>query len=80
MKTRQAYIELYAGPVFYMHYKYSMILNIIFVTFTFGAGMPILFPIATLTFLTLYILEKGMLYYGYREPPVYDEVLNEAVL
>jgi len=57
-----------------------MILNIIFITFMFGTGMPILFPIATLTFLTLYILEKGMLYYGYREPPVYDEVLNEAVL
>ena len=80
VKTRQAYIEIHAGPVFYMHYKYSMILNIIFITFMFGTGMPILFPIATLTFLTLYILEKGMLYYGYREPPVYDEVLNEAVL
>ena len=79
-KTRQAYIELYSGPTFYMHYKYSMILNITFVTMTFGVGMPVLFPIATLSFLFLYFVEKGMLYYGYREPPQYDEVLNNTVL
>ena len=47
---------------------------------TFGAGLPDLFRIAFISFLTLYIVEKGMLYYGYREPPHYSEVLNNSVL
>jgi len=44
----------------------------------FGTGMPILFPIAFVTFTILFIVEKGMLYYSYREPPMYDEFLNSA--
>jgi hypothetical protein len=47
---------------------------------TYGLGIPILFPIATCYFLVLYMVEKGMLYYYYREPPQYDEVLNKEAL
>jgi hypothetical protein len=46
----------------------------------YGVGLPILFPVAAFSFLTLYFVEKTMVYYSYRQPPAYDEKLNENVL
>ena len=46
----------------------------------YGYGLPILFPIACFSFITLYCMEKGMIYYSYRAPPMYDEKLNNSVL
>ena len=76
----QGYINLYSGPVYLMHYKYSTILNVCFVTFMYGFGLPILFPVAILAFLILYFVEKTMLYYSYRQPPMYDEKQSELVI
>ena len=76
----QGYLDCYTGPVYLMHYKYSTLLNVTFVTFMYGFGMPILFPIACLSFVILYFQEKTMLYYGYRVPPMYDERLSQNVL
>jgi hypothetical protein len=74
------YCDLYMGPQYLIHYKYSSILNICFVTFMYGFGMPILFPIAAMSYLTLYTVEKALIYYSYRQPPMYDAVLNDSVL
>ena len=63
-----------------MHYKYSNIMNIVFLTMMFGSGMPILFPIATASLFVLYTLDVYMLFYIYKKPPAYDEVLNNKVL
>lgn len=63
-----------------IHYKYSAILNIAFVTMMYGMGLPILFPIAAFSFFTLYCMEKLLLHYVYREPPMYDEKLNKNAL
>jgi hypothetical protein len=79
-KSLQTYVELYSGPVFMIHYKYSAILNIAFVTMMYGMGLPILFPIAAFSFFTLYCMEKLLLHYVYREPPMYDEKLNKNAL
>jgi hypothetical protein len=78
--TLQQYVELYSGPVFFIHYKYSSIMNITFVTMMYGLGMPVLFPVASMSYLTLYCMEKIMLHYCYREPPMYDERLNNNAL
>lgn len=78
--TLQQYIELYSGPVFFIHFKYSSVLNITFVTMMYGLGLPVLFPIASISILTLYCMEKLMLHYSYREPPMYDESLNKNAL
>ena len=59
----QQYINLHAGPKYYMHYKYSSIMNIVFITMMFGAGMPILFPIAAVSLACFFCLEKFMIYY-----------------
>jgi hypothetical protein len=44
----QQYIEIYSGPVYFIHYKYSAVMNIIFVTFMYGLGIPLLFPLASI--------------------------------
>ena len=76
----QGYLNTYQGPLYFMHYKYSSILTIVYITFLYGFGMPILFPIAMVSFLVLYFVEKIMLFYGYVMPPMYDERLSNAVL
>lgn len=76
----QGYISTYQGPLYFMHYKYSSILTIVYITFMYGFGMPVLFPIAMASFLVLYFVEKLMLFYGYVMPPMYDERLSNDVL
>jgi len=49
-------------------------------TFMYGFGIPALFPIAAVSFFVLYVVEKLMLFYGYRLPPMYDERLSKDVL
>jgi hypothetical protein len=46
----------------------------------YGIGLPILFPVAAVSLFTLYMVEKLMIYYSYRQPPMYDAGLNESVL
>ena len=76
----QGYINTYSGPIYMMHFKYSALMNVVFVTFTYGFGIPMLFPIGSLALFVLYLVEKTMLYYGYRLPPMYDERLSQSVL
>ena len=46
----------------------------------FGPAMPILFPICFATLLVWYTLETFMLHYVFKQPPAYDEKLNNRVL
>jgi len=46
----------------------------------YGAGMPFLFPVAALTLFTLYVVERILVAYSYREPPSYDEKINKSAL
>lgn len=76
----QPYMNIYLGPEYLMHYKYSTILNVVFVTMMYGLGMPFLFPLAAFALLILYFTEKTMLFYSYQMPPTYDQRLYENVL
>jgi hypothetical protein len=75
-KSIQEYLDLYCGPMYAIHYKYSYILNVVFITFMFGAGLPILFPIALLSMIVLYLVESLCLVFSYRKPPMFDASLN----
>lgn len=55
-------------------------LIITWITFLFGAGMPILFPIALFGMSVLYITNRISLAYFSRSPPVYDEKLNDTTI
>ena len=74
------YVQVYGGIDHQIHYGYSTLLVIVFVTFLFGFGIPILFPIAALSILVLYCTEKYALYYIYKEPPMYDSSITEEIL
>lgn len=78
--TIYQYVEIYSGPVYMIHYKYAAILNVVLISFMFGAGLPILFPISAASMAVLYCVEKALIYYSYRQPPVYDSELNDSVL
>jgi hypothetical protein len=59
------YADLYSGPTLNVAAIYSRVLTIVFVTFMYGFGLPILYPIAALSLLLLYATEKANLYWGY---------------
>jgi len=79
-KTLNQYIEMSVGGVYFMHFKYSGILNIVYVTLMYGIGLPYLFPTAVAALVILYISEKALLYYSYRMPPSYDQRLSNFVI
>ena len=55
-------------------------LVIVWVTFLFGSGLPILFPIAFFGLVVLYVTNRVMLAYLCRRPPSYDEKMNETTI
>jgi hypothetical protein len=46
----------------------------------FGAGIPILYPIAYFSYFVFYVVEKLLMAYSYREPPLFDQNLNKKAL
>jgi hypothetical protein len=53
-------------------------LNVTFVTLMYGMGLPLLFPIALMTFVVLYLMERLLLTYYYKKPPMYSDILNKS--
>ena len=45
-----AYKDLYSGAEYVIHFKYSGVLNIVYITMMYGMGMPILFVLAAFNF------------------------------
>lgn len=78
--SERQYIDTYGGPKYKIHFKYGAIMNLVFMTMMFGAGMPILFPIAFVSLILFYFSETYMIFYFYQTPPTFDENLNISVL
>ncbi len=72
-------MNMYGGPEYLIHYKYSSVMNICFVVFLYGIGMPLLFPIGFLGLCILYTVEKLCVAYYYQSPPAFDEKLDNLV-
>lgn len=83
-KTRctsdQQYINIYAGPDYLVHFRYSMILNIAFISMMYGTALPLLFPVAFISFFVIYYMEVYMLFYVFKKPVSYDASLYKGVL
>ena len=60
-----SYMDLYQGYEYFIHFKYSIILNTAFVTMLYGFGMPILFPIAAVSYFILWATERYVMAYVY---------------
>jgi hypothetical protein len=57
-KSIQLYIDTYSGPDYMIHFKYSTIMNVVFVTLMFGTALPILYPICFFGLIILFIAER----------------------
>lgn len=64
--TIQQYITMYSGPDVVIHFRYANIMNQIFVSFTHGLAIPLLFPIALLGIVNMYIVERLQFAYFYK--------------
>lgn len=69
LKTITQFINLYGGPEVVIHFRYSFIMNLIFVAFTYGLAIPMLFPITMFGIFNMYVCERLMMAYYYRQPP-----------
>ena len=63
-----------------MHFRYSNLVNVAFVTMMYGTVMPILYPIALLSYLIVYFCRITMLFYVNKKPLDYDGTLNKLTL
>jgi len=55
-------------------------MNVTFVTFMYGMGLPILFPIAAFTYFVLYTLERLLTSYFYQLPPTFDDKITKNAM
>ena len=80
-KTSMAqFINLHLSPEYFLHFKYSDCLNVVYITFMYGIGMPVLFPIAALAFLNNWICERLIVSWYMRLPPALDDHLIKNIL
>ena len=55
-------------------------MNQIYITFTFGLALPILFPICLMSIFNMYVAERLQFAYFYKQPPKTDNRLNDRAL
>ena len=78
--TIQKFEAIYSGPLFFVHYRLSGLINLVFITFLFGPGMPLMFPIATAGLCWNLFTERLRMAYSYTKPPMYDASLTQKTL
>jgi hypothetical protein len=74
------YVTMYSGPEYIVHFKYSSVFNVTFVTMMYGVGLPILYPIAVMTYLIFWVHEKYHMAYTYQLPPSLDDKLTDNAI
>ena len=78
--TISQFVEQHCGQEAELFKGYAFIFNTIFVTFTYGMALPILFPITMLTLINMYITEKILYAYFYRKPPMYGNKMSDGAI
>lgn len=78
-KTTQVaqYVALFTGDAYIVHFKFSMVFNVVFVTMLYGLGIPMLFPIAVVALVVFWMLERYCVAYTYQKPPSLDDRLTK---
>lgn len=69
------YLELYSGPAFFIHLKYSIVIKIVVVTLMYGVFIPAVYLWAFIALLVFYIVEKYQIFYYYKKPPMHNKNL-----
>lgn len=71
--TIQQFKSVYSGNDYPVHLKYSDSLNITFLAFLYGTGMPIMFPMAAIILFNQSFTERIILAYYSKLPPAMDD-------
>lgn len=79
-KTKEQFISLYGGPDVVIQYRYSSSLVDVWVAFTYGLAIPALFPIVLMSLVNMYVIEKLLFAYFYKQPPLFDNKMNARVI
>lgn len=64
--------QMFLGPEFRLSVRYAQLTNTVFVTLMYSSGMPVLLPIAAMSFLVSFWVDKYLFLRFYRKPPHYD--------
>ena len=75
-----SYMNVHGGLAFERHWRYALMMNVVFITMVFGTGLPLLFPIAAFSILVYYIQQIYMIHTSYKVSPTYDQELNDTAL
>lgn len=65
------------GPEFEFAFSYAQLLSTFFCCFTFSTGIPLLYCIAMMNYLTYYFVEKYMFIHLYRIPPHFSNSVGK---
>ena len=80
-KTSMAlFKDLYSGIDYTLHFKYSGVLNIVYITMMYGLGMPILFPLAAFNFFNQFVCERMLAAWVVKLPAALDDKLTNNAL
>ena len=71
-KNQQQYLNLYAGAEYKLCFQYSSVLTQVCVSFLYGMCVPLLFPITLFGIFNMYMNDRLLLAYFYKQPPKYD--------
>lgn len=76
--SQGAYNKLFEGPTFDVALRYSAALNTVFVTLMYSAGLPLLLPMAFVSFFISYWIDKYALLRVCNMPHRYDAAVSVA--
>jgi len=68
---------IWSGGDYVIHFKYSGMLNIAYVTMMYGMGMPALFPIAAINYFNQYVAERMVVAWHMKAPAAMDDQLTQ---
>jgi hypothetical protein len=75
-KTALQYAEINSGAEHLLLEKYPRLVNIVMISMMYSFGLPIFYIITLLCLIISYILDKLIVAYYHRRPPMYDDSLN----
>jgi len=72
--------HVFTPPEFKISFNCGIALNILFVSLTFSAGMPLLYITGFASFFMINICEKYIVARNCKKPPSYDDKLNQIMI
>lgn len=73
-------VEIYSGPKNPIFNKLASIFKVTSVTLMYGVGLPILYPIAFLSYFIFWVSERHQIAYFYQMPPAMKNEISRNAM